>query len=116
MVDAASTGKFEPVVTSLVLTELVTNLQAKSPPLIPRLTSILDSLNFEIISEANDEVIIEWRDAGFSTDAPILAAAAVAGVDLFCTGDRGIQSRSSFALTKGLRVISPRALLDEIAS
>jgi hypothetical protein len=71
-----------------VLDEVVRNLHAKVPRAVNHLASFLRSLPLEVAAEAPDPKIAKWRDLGFGTDAPVIAAAIGAEVDFFCTGDR----------------------------
>jgi hypothetical protein len=65
----------------------------------------------EVVREAADREIKAWRDAGFGTDAPVIAAAIDAEVDCLCTGDRKLQ-RELATYNLAIVVLSPSALLD----
>lgn len=95
--------------------ELVRNVMSKSPQIYERMLNVFRTVHFEVVSEAPDEAIIVWRDVGFGTDAPVLAAAALAQVDAFCTGDRGILGKETICESFGLTVVTPRWLLDQLS-
>jgi hypothetical protein len=107
----ATEGSFEPVISGIVLDELVRNLHRKAPESLRELHALLSSLTLEVAAVPSDAEIIRWRDAGFGTDAPIIAAAVLNEIDYLCTGDRGILDRAALCLEAGLKVIRPADLL-----
>jgi hypothetical protein len=78
------------------------------------LEQFLTATTLEVAPEAPDEEIARWRDAGLGTDAPIVAAAVLAEVDYFCTGDRRLLSKVSLIERAGLRVVTPGELLEAL--
>jgi hypothetical protein len=98
----------------LVLGEVTRNLQEKALAGFMHLPLLLRSMSLEVVREAPDSDIRFWRDAGFGTDSPIIAAALEAEVDVLCTGDRKLLSDLP-ALCPTLRVLGPTALLDALA-
>jgi predicted nucleic acid-binding protein len=112
LLDAAGLSRYQVVVSRLVLDELVRNLRSKSPSSLPKLERVFAEVRFEIVSDPPNEEIRRWRDAGLGTDAPIVAAAVLAEVDYFCTGDRRLLSKASLIERAGLRVVTPGELLE----
>ena len=86
------------------------NLRSKVPGGVESFIRLFEALDFVVIPEAPEDEIARWRDSGFGTDAPIVAAAFEADIDYFCTGDRKL-----FARLTGVRppfpVVTPRVLL-----
>jgi len=68
----------------------------------------------EVVREAPDDEITFWRDAGFGTDAPVIAAAVRAEVDCLCTGDRKLL-RELLSYDLRFDVVTPNALLSLLA-
>lgn len=103
------------MVSNVVLDELVRNITSKRAALFPYLSTMLKDLHPEVIGDPPDDEIVVWRDAGFGTDAPVLAAANLAQVDAFCTGDRGILTKADYCASFGLTIVTPRWLLDQLS-
>jgi len=95
LLDAAGLSRYQIVASTLVLNELVRNLRTKSSRSLVKLERVLREVRFEMVPEPPDEQIARWRDAGLGTDAPIVAAAVLAEVDYFCTGDRRLLDKAS---------------------
>jgi hypothetical protein len=114
VLDLAAAGKFTPVTSRLVFDELVNNLALKFKPGIQVLERLIPYVGFEVARVPPDDEIAYWRDQGFGTDAPILAAASVSDVDFFCTGDRGILNKAAVCEARGVNLRTPRQLLDEL--
>jgi putative PIN family toxin of toxin-antitoxin system len=110
----ATEGAVQAVVSQVVLVELARNLRRKAPHLMRDLEQFLTATTLEVAPEAPDEEIARWRDAGLGTDAPIVAAAVLAEVDYFCTGDRRLLSKASLIERAGLRVVTPGELLEAL--
>ena len=110
----ATEGMVQAVVSPLVLVELARNLRRKEPYLMRDLEQFLTSTTLDVAPEAPDEEIARWRDAGLGTDAPIVAAAVLAEVDYLCTGDQRLLNRASLLLGAGLRVVSPGDLVEAL--
>ena len=98
----------------MVLGELARNLRRKAPYLIRDLEQLLIAATLEVVPEALDDEIARWRDAGLGTDAPIVAAAVLAEVDYFCTGDRRLLEKASLMQRAGLCVVAPGELLEAL--
>ena len=64
LLSAATAGQFTPVISGLVLDELVRNLKRKAPQALPRLAALLLTTPFEVVAAPPDPEIIRWRDAG----------------------------------------------------
>jgi hypothetical protein len=94
-----------------VLDELVRNLNRKAPHGLALLEGLLATTPFEVVTVPPDAAIIRWRDIGFGTDAPIIAATILNEVDYLCTGDRGILPRADLCAQSGLKLIRPADLL-----
>ena len=111
IVDAAEEGRFELVLSVDVLVELIRNFRKKAPQLMEALSQFL-ALAQPAFVEAGEEDSRARYDAGFGSDAPIVAAAQAADVDYFCTGDRRLLRRAAGGRLGSLRVVSPGGLLD----
>jgi len=114
IIQRATEGTVQAVVSQVVLVELARNLRRKAPHLMRDLEQFLTATTLEVAPEAPDEEIARWRDAGLGTDAPIVAAAALAEVDYFCTGDRRLLDKASLMERAGLRVVTPGDLLEAL--
>ncbi len=99
-----------------MIDELTKNLATKAPHLRERFLALFGEIDFEVRDDPPDISIVIWRDAGFGTDAPILAAASLVEVDAFCTGDRGILSKMDFCGSMGLHIVTPRELHDRLSN
>lgn len=110
----ATEGAVQAVVSQVVLVELARNLRRKAPHLMRDLEQFLTATTLEVAPEAPDEEIARWRDAGLGTDAPIVAAAVLAEVDYFCTGDRRLLGKVSLMERAGFRVVTPGELLEAL--
>lgn len=75
------------VISSLVMEETRRNLADFAPEVLPALKQIFDSIDFEIINPTREDVIEAARFVALK-DAPILAAARIAQVDLLVTLDK----------------------------
>ena len=109
--DGAARGQFQPVVSRTVLDELVRNLRNKAARALPVWEKIFREVSFEIAVEPARREIDRWLRKGLGSDAPIIAAALLARVDYFCTGDRRVLKRGRRGDLGGLEIISPAALL-----
>lgn len=101
------------LVSPLVLDEVAHNLHNKAPKALLFLPALLRAIPLEVVAEARDTDIAGWRDAGFGTDAPVIAAAIAAQADVFCTGDRKLL-RELAGYTPPFPVIPPGVLLGQI--
>src|SRR3972149_8752093 len=75
----ATEGMVQGTVSQVVLGELARNLRRKAPYLIRDLEQLLIAATLEVVPEALDDEIARWRGGGLGTDAPIVAAAVLAG-------------------------------------
>lgn len=75
------------VISALVMEETRRNLADFAPEALPALEQIFDSIDFEIVNPAKDEVLDAAKLVALK-DAPILAAAQIAKVDIFVTMDK----------------------------
>jgi hypothetical protein len=114
VLQCATEGMVQGTVSQVVLGELARNLRRKAPYLIRDLEQLLIAATLEVVPEALDDEIARWRDAGLGTDAPIVAAAVLAEVDYFCTGDRRLLEKASLMQRAGLRVVTPGDLLEAL--
>jgi len=114
LLDAAALGQFHAVVSGVVLDELVRNLRKKAPNALPRLERVFRETAFEIAVEPRQAETESWSQAGLGSDAPIVAAAVLAEVDYFCTGDRRLLGKASLIERAGLRVVTPGELLEAL--
>ena len=80
-------GQVTLVMSRLVLEETRRNLAASAPESLPALERLLDNLSLEIVRPSKDEVVAAAQYTALK-DAPILAAARIAKVDLLVTLDR----------------------------
>jgi predicted nucleic acid-binding protein len=115
VLQCATEGIVQGTVSQVVLGELARNLRRKAPHLMRELEQLLTAATLEVVPEARDEEITRWRDAGLGTDAPIVAAAVLAEVDYFCTGDRRLLEKASLMQQAGLCVVAPGDLLEKLA-
>jgi len=107
LVGDAVAGRLIGVVSQEVLSELSRNLLRKAPHLLSRMGELVLGAYFEIVPDPPDQDIVRWRDAGFGTDAPIVAAAILASVDYFCTGDRRLPGKAALIEKAGPRAVTP---------
>jgi hypothetical protein len=111
LLELAATGRFLLCISPDVLTELVRNLRAKAPHLLPLLATFLESVR-PLYVEPSGEAVRDRHRAGCGTDAAIIAAALAAEADYFCTGDRRLLRRARRGRLGSLRVASPVELRD----
>ena len=112
---SAIEGAFTLVVSQFALTELFRNLDRKKQGEAKQFADLLATLEVEVVSEGDKAHIEAWRTAGLKTDAAIVAAAVEAEVDFLCTGDGGIHEMRHAVEAAGVKVISPRDLLELIS-
>ena len=93
-----------------VLDELARNIHAKAPELEQEAQLLFLAVDFEVVRRPGQAEVEPWAEAGFGTDAPIIAAALLAEVDFICTGDRHLlQVLPNFDLP--CRTVSPAQML-----
>jgi hypothetical protein len=110
VIAAAVRGTFQPVITGVLLGELVRNLRWQVPAGLEIFIQLFEAVDFIVIPEAPEDEIARWRDSGFETDAPIVTAAFLADIDYFCTGDRKLLARLT-AVQPPFASVTPRVLL-----
>jgi predicted nucleic acid-binding protein len=115
ILEAATTGTIQAVLSEGVLGELVRNIRRKAPAQLPDLELFLTNTPLEIVHQPSLLETQPWSRAGLGFDAPIVAAAALAEVDYFCTGDRRLLDRAASIERCGLRVVTPGELLEALA-
>ena len=109
ILERATAHQLTAVVSPDVLAELVRNIQRKAPYLSAEVSSFLQGTALEVVEPSKAQTD-RLHQQGFGTDAPIVAAAAGAEVDYFCSGDRRLLERVRRA-RRGLRAASPAELL-----
>ena len=115
ILEAATGGDMQAVVSGGVLVELLRNIRRKAPDLLAALGIFLTGTPLEIVPEPSPQDTEPWSQAGLGTDAPIVAAAVLAEVDYFCTGDRRLLEKASLMQRAGLCVVAPGDLLLKLA-
>jgi predicted nucleic acid-binding protein len=80
-------GQVTLVISRLVLEETRRNLAASAPEGLPPLERLLENLSLEIVQPSLDEVLAATNYTALK-DAPILAAARTANVDILVTLDQ----------------------------
>ena len=103
------------VISVDVLSELAKNIANKMPHALGALGVLMTEASLEVITRAPIPDVRFWTSRGFRSDAAIVAAALLAGVDYFCTGDRGILNKAPLCEASGLKLITPADLLRELA-
>jgi predicted nucleic acid-binding protein len=110
ILDAGVTGSIDVVVSTDVLVELSKTVRSKAPQLLSGVSFFLTRAGVEVRDDPPEADVSGLRDVGFGSDAAIVAAAAQADVDHFCTGDRRllVRIRQHFP---SLHPVSPADLL-----
>jgi predicted nucleic acid-binding protein len=114
ILEAATTGNIQAVVSGGVLVELLRNMRRKAPALLVNLELLLRGTPLEVVPEPSPQDTAPWSQAGLGTDAAIVAAALLAEVDHFCTGDRRLLEKASLMQRAGLCVVAPGELLEAL--
>jgi predicted nucleic acid-binding protein len=114
ILEAATAGGIRAVVSGGVLVELFRNMRRKAPAQLPNLERFLTETPLEVIPEPAAEHTEPWSQAGLGSDAPIVAAAVLAEVDYFCTGDQRLLAKASLMERTGLAVVTPAELLEKL--
>ena len=110
LLDAAAAAKYAAVISSAVIDELIRNLQRKSPAGLESLAAFLADVSPIIVANPPPEEVEPWLIAGLAEDAMVVAAASLAEVDYFCTGDAALL-RKLATLDPPFRTIRPAVLL-----
>ena len=84
---AHAQGRITIIISRQVLSELVTNLQAKKPDVLPALQTFLLNAPPEICTDPTPEEVAQARAWINPNDAPILAAAIKSEADCLVTGN-----------------------------
>lgn len=113
IIDAHTEGKITAVVSREVLTELLRNLKLKIPHVFAAFEQILISSPPEIITDPQEvskqmKLLIHQKDQG------IFAAAILAEVDYFVTGNiKDFQRTKLQKLTK-IKIMTPKEAVEEL--
>lgn len=102
------------VISRQVLEELVRTFRTKLPDKLEALQRFLTGLLPEVQQDPPHEHVERWQALIGQTDAPILAAAVQAQPDYLVTGDKRFMA-PQVAQESGLRILSPRQLLEEVS-
>ena len=106
----ASAGRCELVASPYAIQEARRNLILKSPRGAEALDTLLEQV--EKVAEAGTQMVESAAGHGLQDgDAPILAAAIVAGADLLVTGDRTHFGHLVGTAVGGVRIVSPAEAL-----
>jgi predicted nucleic acid-binding protein len=103
-------GRFQAVISSQIIDEIVRNVRNKAPQLQRSLRLLFDAVEFEVLPSPTEATVQEWIDAGYGSDAPIVAATFSSEIDLFCTGDVRFRRRL-VGREVPFRVITPAELV-----
>ena len=114
ILEAATVGNIQAVVSGGVLVELIRNMRRKAPSQLAELERFLTATDLEVVPEPSARDTEPWSRAGLGSDAPVVAAAALAEVDYFCTGDRRLLGKASAVTKAGLRVVTPGELVEAL--
>lgn len=83
----AEIGVFEPYVSEQVVTEVVRNVENKLPSCLPQFFALFKALPLRM-AEPSQRELARARRLINEKDAPLLAAALTAGVDVFLSLDK----------------------------
>jgi predicted nucleic acid-binding protein len=114
VLEAATAASVQAVVSTGVLVELVRNMRRKAPAQMADLERFITDTPLEVVPEPAAEHTEPLSQAGLGSDAPIVAAAVLAEVDYFCTGDRRLLGKVSLMERAGFRVVTPGELLEAL--
>src|SRR3972149_3772796 len=98
------------VVSQLVVDELIRAINRKLPDALPLLRELLLNTPPEVVPDPTPEEIQTFARGVNRSDAPLLAAAVIAGVDYLVRGDAAIL-RQARRLETGVPLATPRELL-----
>ena len=110
----AARGEISLVISPLVEQETRQNLIASAPKAVAYFEVLLHSIPFEHVSPTQEEVIAAAREVVWK-DAPIVAAAKKAAVDLLVSLDRKhILGKPNIAAYARMPVLSPKEAIEWI--
>lgn len=102
------TGDIDLVLSRLVLEETRRNLAESAPKSLPFLEFVLESVPYEIVRPSKMQVLEAAEYTAFK-DAPIVAAAKMAKVELLVTLDRKhLLGRPDLARHVGADIVTPK--------
>lgn len=100
------------VTSGFALDEARRNMRRKYPASLPVLQQLEEHL--EIVPEAQSALIAWAEDHVATKDAPILAAAVVAKVDVLVTGDRRHFGEQYGKTLRNVTILAPRDALEAL--
>jgi len=103
------------VVSQLVVDELIRAIRRKLPDALPLLREFLLNTPPEVVPDPTGEEIQTFAGGVNRSDAPLLAAAVMAGVDYLATGDSAFL-REARRLKTSVALVTPRELLGRLQS
>jgi len=103
------------VVSQLVVDELIRAIRRKFPDALPLLREFLLNTPPEVVPDPTGEEIQTFAGGVNRSDAPLLAAAVMAGVDYLATGDSAFL-REARRLKTSVALVTPRELLGRLQS
>ena len=112
LVRSALAGEMQTVISQEVIAELTRNIASKARYLLGALPEFLQHSSIQVAGDPPPEEISRWREAGLGADAPIVAAAALAEVEFFCTGDTAILGKAPLLAAAGVKIVSPAQLAE----
>jgi len=115
VLEAAFERRITAIVSVDVLRELIRNVRNKAPHLAPAIGEFLVAASVEFAGGPAPDEILRWYNAGFGSDAPIVAAALATDVEYLCTGDRGLLRRAGGGALVNVRAVSPAGLVRLLA-
>lgn len=107
-------GDLQLAISDFVLEEVRRNLAAKSPESLRLFETFRNAANMEVVNPSRAQVI---EAAGYTElkDAPVVAAARLAGVDYLVSLDRRhLVDRPEVARRSGLDIVLPETVLHVI--
>ena len=106
-------GEITVVVSRQVLEELVQNVRQKLPQELSALETLLAGVPPEVVADLPAEGVAQARRVINMVDAPILAAAILAGPDLLVTGNtRYFLDDPEISRFSGLSIMTPAQFVD----
>lgn len=114
VITAFIVGRFQAVVSRLVLEEVVRTVKSKMPARIDALQELLVLNPPEVCPDPSLDEISRCAEVIHAEDAPILAAAIAAKVDYLVSGDRHFLSKVETLKDKGVTVVSPAQFMEQL--